>query len=53
LFDQYNRQTSMGKQHEHPTGLGLAIIYKYVTAMHGRVWCESEDGNGATFIVEF
>jgi signal transduction histidine kinase len=33
-------------------GLGLAITKYLVDAMNGRVWCESELGKGATFIVE-
>jgi signal transduction histidine kinase len=31
--------------------LGLSIVKKMVEAMHGKVWCESEPGKGATFIV--
>jgi signal transduction histidine kinase len=38
---------------EHSTGLGLFIVKKLVTALHGEVWCESELGKGARFIVEF
>ena len=38
---------------ESSTGLGLSIVKKYVEAMKGKVWCESEFGNGAKFIVEF
>ena len=38
---------------EHSTGLGLSIVKKMVEAMNGRVWCESELGQGATFIVAF
>ena len=32
---------------------GLSIVKKYVEAMNGKVWCESEFGKGANFIVEF
>jgi two-component system sensor histidine kinase/response regulator len=38
---------------EHSTGLGLSIVKKMMEAMNGKVWCESELGHGATFIVEF
>jgi signal transduction histidine kinase len=31
--------------------LGLSIVKKMVEAMNGQVWCESEFGRGATFIV--
>ena len=37
---------------ESSTGLGLSIVKKYVEALEGKVWCESEFGHGATFIVE-
>lgn len=37
---------------ELATGLGLSIVKKMVEAMNGRVWCESEAGRGATFVVE-
>ena len=29
------------------------VVKKLVEAMNGKVWCESELGHGATFIVEF
>ncbi|EDN67932.1 hypothetical protein BGP_3224 [Beggiatoa sp. PS] len=38
---------------EHSTGLGLFIVKKLVDVMKGKVWCETELGKGAMFIVEF
>jgi signal transduction histidine kinase len=32
--------------------LGLSVAKKMVEAMNGSIWCESEEGKGATFIVE-
>jgi sensor histidine kinase regulating citrate/malate metabolism len=32
--------------------LGLSIVKKVTEALQGRVWCESESGAGARFIVE-
>jgi signal transduction histidine kinase len=52
IFDQYNRQTSMKDQELSRDGLGLAIVYKYTTAMQGKVTCESKRGEGTKFIVE-
>jgi signal transduction histidine kinase len=34
------------------SGLGLRIVRHFVQQMRGKVWCESEPGQGATFIVE-
>jgi signal transduction histidine kinase len=52
VFNQYNRQTSMFDQETSQDGLGLAIVYKYATAMKGNVRCESETGKGTRFYVE-
>jgi signal transduction histidine kinase len=52
IFDEYSRQKSMIEQERSQEGLGLAIVYKYTTAMHGTVSCESEPGKGTTFVVE-
>jgi signal transduction histidine kinase len=53
LFGQYQRQTTMEMQHQKPEGLGLAIIYKYTSAMGGTVNVKSTKGNGATFLISF
>jgi signal transduction histidine kinase len=34
------------------TGLGLSICYGIVQAHQGRIWAESEPGQGATFVIE-
>ncbi|HEC45128.1 MAG TPA: ATP-binding protein [Bacteroides sp.] len=31
----------------------MSIVKKYVDVMGGKVWCESETGKGANFIVSF
>jgi signal transduction histidine kinase/CheY-like chemotaxis protein len=33
-------------------GLGLFIVYEVIRGHNGRIWVESEEGKGATFIVE-
>jgi len=52
LFGKFTRLTAQPTGGEHSTGLGLSIVRQMVEAMNGRVWCESELGHGATFIVE-
>jgi signal transduction histidine kinase len=52
LFGKFARLTAQPTGGEDSTGLGLAIVKKMVEAMNGRVWCESEVGNGATFVLE-
>jgi two-component system sensor histidine kinase/response regulator len=53
LFGKFARLSAKPTGGEHSTGLGLSIVKKMVEAMNGRVWCESQLGHGATFIVEF
>ncbi|MBD1210566.1 MAG: hypothetical protein H9535_19215 [Ignavibacteria bacterium] len=52
LFGKFARLSARPTGGEHSTGLGLSIVKKMVEAMNGKVWCESELGQGATFIVE-
>jgi signal transduction histidine kinase len=52
LFGKFARLSAQPTGGEHSTGLGLSIVKKLVEAMSGRVWCESELGKGATFVVE-
>ena len=52
LFGKFARLSARPTGGEHSTGLGLSIVKKMVEAMQGRVWCESELGKGATFVVE-
>jgi signal transduction histidine kinase len=53
LFGKFARLSAKPTGGEHSTGLGLSIVKKMVEAMSGKVWCESQLGQGATFIVEF
>jgi signal transduction histidine kinase len=53
LFGKFTRLSSKPTGGEHSTGLGLFIVKKLVESMKGKVWCESQVGHGATFIVEF
>jgi signal transduction histidine kinase len=51
IFEKYRRQTPMTEQDHYPEGLGLAIVYKYTTALEGEVKFESSV-IGTTFTVE-
>ena len=53
LFQKFRKLNPPPTDGESSTGLGLSIVKKYVEAMQGKVWCESEFGKGAKFIVEF
>lgn len=52
LFGKFARLSAQPTGGEHSTGLGLSIVKRLVEAMNGKVWCESVQGRGATFIVE-
>ena len=53
LFLKFRRLSAQPTGGEHSTGLGLFIVKKLVEAMKGLVWCESQLGQGTTFIIEF
>jgi signal transduction histidine kinase len=51
LFAKFSKLGARPTGGESSHGLGLFIVHHLVTAMQGRVWCESEPGRGATFVV--
>ena len=51
LFGKYQKLSAKPTGNETSTGLGLSIVKKFVDAMNGRIWCESQEGEGATFFV--
>ncbi len=53
LFCKFTRLTPEPTAQENSTGLGLFIVKKLVETMNGKVWCQSQLGQGTTFIVEF
>jgi len=52
LFGKFQVLSSRPTGGEKSTGLGLSIVKKYVEAMKGKVWCESEPGKGANFYID-
>ena len=52
LFGKFARLSAKPTGGEHSTGLGLFIVKKLTDALNGKVWCESEAGQGACFILE-
>ncbi len=52
LFGRFARLSARPTGGEHSTGLGLSIVKKLMEAMKGSVRCESEEGQGAAFILE-
>ncbi|HEY0743504.1 MAG TPA: ATP-binding protein [Chryseosolibacter sp.] len=53
LFRKFQRLSAKPTDGENSTGLGLSIVKKYVELMKGTVWCESEVGKGAVFLLRF
>jgi len=53
LFHKFQQLSARPTAGESSTGLGLSIVKKYTELMNGNVWCESEPGKGAKFVVTF
>lgn len=52
LFGFFQRLSAQPTGGESSNGVGLAIVKKIVDLHNGRIWVESEPGQGATFVVE-
>lgn len=53
LFGKYQKLSARPTGSEISTGLGLSIVKKFMVAMQGEIWCESEPGQGASFFISF
>ena len=53
LFTKFSRLSAKPTDGESSHGMGLYIVKALVTSMKGKVWCESQLGRGATFLVSF
>jgi PAS domain S-box-containing protein len=52
IFDKFYRLDPENRRGVGGSGLGLYISRELVRSMNGRVWVESEPGQGATFVFE-
>jgi signal transduction histidine kinase len=50
LFEKFYRADNVAALEADGTGLGLYLVRLIVEQLGGRVWCESEEGRGATFV---
>lgn len=53
LFTKFRKLSAQPTGGETSSGLGLSIVQRLMERMNGRVWCDSDYGNGATFFAEF
>ncbi|MXV16795.1 tetratricopeptide repeat-containing sensor histidine kinase [Hufsiella ginkgonis] len=53
LFLKANLDVSFGTSGEKGTGIGLMLCKEFIKANQGRLWIESEEGEGATFFFTF
>lgn len=50
IFEKFHQGSRLGPHTLQGTGLGLAIAKSIITAHGGKIWAESELGQGSTFI---
>ncbi|MBN2480338.1 MAG: PAS domain S-box protein [Bacteroidales bacterium] len=53
IFDSFRQQLKLDARKYEGTGLGLAITKRFVEAMNGKIFLESEVGKGTTFTIVF
>jgi signal transduction histidine kinase len=53
IFDRFYRRPEHRSGGQSGLGLGLFITRELVLAQDGRIWVESQEGRGTTFVVAF
>ncbi len=51
IFDEFSRERNSEKNNIEGTGLGMAIVKRFVDLMGGRIEVQSEQGKGSVFTV--
>jgi len=49
IFEEFHQLNRPGSAKQEGTGLGLALARRFVELHGGRIWVDSQPGNGATF----
>src|SRR5262249_48694059 len=52
IFERFFRARTAREGNQRGLGLGLAISKEIIERHHGRIWAESEEGQGSTFAFE-
>ena len=50
IFNKFQQAAPAGSYSVKGTGLGLAIVKHIITSHSGKIWAESEPGQGSTFV---
>ena len=53
MFEKFRRLSSKPTAGESSTGIGLSIVKKIVEMHKGKIWLESQEGEGSIFFVNF
>lgn len=53
LFKIDTKNNRTGTENEPSTGLGLILCKEFIEKHKGKIWIESQEGNGSTFYISF